>query len=155
MHVFTLAITTQTGVQTRWWLEKVVSVLKKEKKEKTPAFCDEAGFMLSSKDIEAVIHPVLKTMQRSNEFADDIPRDMGVEDAFHCYRSFRRGAANTAIRNVVDEKTINFVHRWSTVEGRKKGVETSSNMLKHYADGVALRPKMLQFSSMIQCWEES
>ena len=148
MHVFSLANVTKSGVRNRWWLERVTKILEKEKRKKGPAFCDERGFMLSSQAVEGVMHAILRTMQKTKKFADDIPPKLEVEKTFRCFRSFRRGAENTALRNGVDKVTINFVHRWSAVEGRR-GAVTGFDMLSHYADGVTQRPKMLEFTARV------
>ena len=148
MHVFSVANVTASGIHNRWWLERVVKILKKEKRRKGPAFCDEHGFVLGPQAVEEVMHDILRTMQKTKEFADDIPAKLEIEKSFRCFRSFRRGAENTALRNGVSEVTINFVHRWSAVEVRK-GAVTGFNMLSHYADGVSQRPKMLDFMARV------
>ena len=148
MHVFTLANETSSGVRNRFWLEKVVRIFRRERKKNCPAFCDEAGFMLSAKDIEGVMHPILRKLQKTKEYSNDIPNKLEIEKTYRCYRSFRKGAENTALRNGVNEKTINFVHRWSMMEERR-GALPGFNMLSHYADGVAQRPTMLKFTAMV------
>ena len=148
MHVFTLANVTKSEVRNRWWLERVAKVLAKERRVKSPAFCDEEGFMLSAQKVEEVMHPVLRKLQKTNRFGNDIPRSLEIEKTCRCFRSFRRGAENTALRNGVDKETIKFVHRWSEVD-KRGGVATGFDMVNHYADGTALRPRMLKFTSMI------
>ena len=103
MHVFTLANETKSGVKNRWWLEKVASVLAKERKSKSPAFCDEEGFVLSSQKVEEAMHPVLRKLQKTNPFGNDIPQSL---ESCRYFRSFRRGAENTALRNGVERETI-------------------------------------------------
>ena len=116
MHVFTLANVTKSGVKNRWWLEKVATQLSKERKTGSPAFCDEEGFMLSSSKVEEVMHPLLRKLQKTNQFGNDIPANLEIEKSCRCFRSFRRGAENTAVRNGEDKETIKFVHRWSEVD---------------------------------------
>ena len=148
MHVFALANVTSSGVNNRWWLQRVVRILRRESKSNCPAFCDEEGYMLKVQAVESVMHPVLRTLQKQKEFFNDIPTKLEVEKSYRCFRSFRRGAENTALRNGVEPEVINFVHRWSVVD-RRKGVVTGFKMLKHYADGVAQRPTMLKFTAMV------
>ena len=94
------------------------------------------------------MHPVLRKLQKTGRYGNDIPQNLEIEKSCRCFRSFRRGAENTALRNGVDKDTIRFVHRWS--EGDKRGgVATGFDMVNHYADGIALRPRMLKFTSMI------
>ena len=104
--------------------------------------------MLSSSKVEEVMHPLLRKLQKTNQFGNDIPANLEIEKSCRCFRSFRWGAENTALRNGVEKDTIKFVHRWSEVD-RKGGVATGFDMVNHYADGTALRPKMLKFTSMI------
>ena len=148
MHVFTLANETKSGVKNRWWLERVARILAREEKTECPAFCDKEGYMLRSQDVEKVFQPILKDLQKTNRFGNDIPAKLDIEKSCRCFRSFRRGAENTALRNGVDKDTIKFVHRWSTID-RRGGSATGFDMVNHYADGTALRPKMLKFTSMI------
>ena len=148
MHVFALANETQSGVKIRWRLEKVIEVLKKEKKSGTPAFCDEAGYALSSVDMERVMHPILKKLQGTPQLENDIPNGTDIEKSYRCYRSFRRGAENTTLREGVSKEVIMFIHRWSEVE-RRKGKISGFDKLRHYADGNVQRPLMLEFARRI------
>ena len=68
MHVFTLANVTKSGIKNRWWLEKESKHLAKGRKVGSPAFCDEEGFMLSSHNVEKVMHPLLRKLQKTNRF---------------------------------------------------------------------------------------
>ena len=147
MHTFVLSNETGSGVRIRHWLEKVVEILRKEKKKACPAFCDEDGYMLNAKYIEKIMHPILKKVLRAAKNKNDMSAK-DIEDSYRCGRSFRRGAENTALLNGVDKETINFVHRWSEFES-KAGKTPGFNMLRHYAEGVVQRPLMLKFTAAI------
>jgi len=148
MHVFPLANETKTGVRIRIWLERVVEILKSEKKENCPAFCDEEGYQMKEKEVEAVFHPILRMMQKDKKYAEMLPAELEIEGNYMCSRSFRRGSATTALNNGVDEVVIKFVHRWGKIEA-KKGACTGFNMLEHYAHGELTRPMQFSFVSKV------
>ena len=148
MHVFPIANATKSGIQVRLWLERVVDILKKENKVMCPAFCDAQGYMLQSHDVEGVMHPILREIQKSGELEQDLPPGVDVELFYRCDRSFRRGAATTARNNNISKETVDFVHRWSNVE-KNKGRPPNHSMLQHYADGARTRPLQLEFSASI------
>ena len=94
LHVFPLVNETGSGIRICIWLERLVALLKSEKKTNCPAFCDEEGYQLSAGDIERVFHPILEELQSSVNptLAGLIPRGISVVDHYQCSRSFRRGA---------------------------------------------------------------
>ena len=49
MHLLPLINVTQPGIRIRLWLERLVALLKAEGRTNFPAFCDEEGYMLSSR----------------------------------------------------------------------------------------------------------
>ena len=148
MHVFPLASVTKTGIRIRLWLERLVALLKREGKTDCPAFCDEEGYQLSMSDIEAVMHPVLKDLQRDRDYKDVIPRGLNVEVEFRLARSLRRGAENQALDNKIPDSTINLVNRWGRYE-RNRGAEPGFNMLEHYAASTNTRYKQISFSAIL------
>ena len=148
MHVFSIANRTASGIRVRVWLERVVIILKREKNIGCPAFCDEDGYILTSAQVEDVIHPIISTLQGGPGLEQHLPTGVDVETFYRCERSFRRGAETTALVNKVNKTTIEFVHRWRSYE-RNKGHRPGFNMLHHYADGEHTRPLQLEFSSAV------
>ena len=148
MHVFSAANTTRSGVRVRRWLERVVAILRSEKKRGGPAFCDQEGYILNSHQIEEVIHPILEDLQGSKGMEQMLPKGVDVTTFYRCARSFRRGAANTATINKVSETTIKFVNRWRSYE-KNQGKSPGFDMLQHYTDGEGTRPLQLAFTSAV------
>ena len=148
MHVFPLSSVTKTGIRIRLWLERLVALLRKEGKTDCPAFCDEEGFQLAMSDIEAIMHPVLKNLQKDRSFKDVIPKGLDVEVEFRLARSLRRGAENQALDNKVPDSTVNLVNRWGRYE-RNRGAEPGFNMLEHYAASTNTRYKQISFSAIL------
>jgi len=113
MHVFCLASTSGSGIQTRRILERVASIHEVEKTESCPAFCDEEGFSLTEKFVEdEFLHPILEELQSTGWGNNAIPKGIEVRKLYRCARSFRRGADITATNMEVGETVMNFVHRW-------------------------------------------
>jgi hypothetical protein len=70
-----------------------------KEKENCPAFCDREGYQLTERKVEEVIHPVLQEMQGDASLRGMIAKGVKVGEFYHCFRSFRRGAENTAMNN--------------------------------------------------------
>ena len=127
-----------------WQLERVVKILREEGKKDCPAFCDEEGFILTPSQIEEVFHPIIEELQDSEGLSDDLPAGVDIETFYRCARSFRRGAATTALVHKVKRESIEFVNRW-----RNRGKAPNLQMLWHYADGESTRPLQLDFTSSV------
>jgi hypothetical protein len=148
MHVLPIANETKTGIEVRWWLEGVVEILKAENNPGCPAFCDSDGYQLREKDLEEIFHPVLEELINEGGGNKWWAKGVSVREYCRCYRSFRRGAENTAINNGVKDDTIEFVNRWRSYE-KNKGKQPGFRMMLHYASGAATRRKQLAFSESI------
>jgi len=147
MHVFPLVNVTKSGIRIRVWLVRVACLLDFEDRSSCPAFCDEAGYQLESKDVEKVFHPILHSIQRNVNFPDLIPQGLDVTVHYRCARSFRRGAENMALEEGLEDRVIQFVHRWGKFE-RSRGSQPGFNMMEHYAEGAStLYMQQLSFSA--------
>ena len=145
-HVLSLANITQSGIRVRVWLESIVQILLQEKN--CPAFCDEDGFILMSRGIEKVMHPIIESLQVSFGLEQALPKGIEVTTFYRCDRSFRRGAANTALMCKVKREAIEFVNRWRSFK-QHQGKSPSLPILWHYADGESTRPLQLDFTSSV------
>ena len=116
MYVFSIANQTNSRVRVRICLERVANILKQEHKRGCPAFCDEDGYILTSSDVEEVMHPILTMLQGEPGLEQSLPRGIDIESFYRCERSFRRGAETTALVSKVNKRTIEFVHRWRSFE---------------------------------------
>ena len=144
MHVMPIANTSKSGIKFRMWLERLVTWLKEEGNvSNCPAFCDEEGYMLTSANLEAIMHPILKSMQSMRLFEESIPVGLDVTQWFRMERSLRRGAENDAIDNGTSKTTIELIHRWSA---RSRGAQPGFNMLEHYAFNKRVRYNQISFS---------
>jgi hypothetical protein len=148
MHVIPLANETSSGVKIRWWLERLVDLLREEAMMDCPAFCDSDGYQLRESDIEKVFQPILEELIKNDAMKHLWPRRLAIREYCRCFRSFRRGAENEALNNGVKEDTIKLVNRWRAYE-QKRGKQPGFDMMHHYAYGSAVRRKQLTFSVSI------
>ena len=145
MHCFPIASTTKSSIKVRFWLEQVVKILRSKGKEDCPAFCNSEGYLLSEAFVESVFHRILKELQDSG--CSVIPKAINIEDNYHCFHSFCRGAEIQALNNGVSPMAIEFVHRWSKYESNRGEQPSGFSMMEHYAEGEGTRPLQLEFSS--------
>ena len=148
MHVIPIVNRTRSGIKVRLWLERLVSLLRSERRTNGPAFCDEEGYLLQASAVEEVIHPILIEMQSIPRYKDEIPSSLDVTSWYRVARSCRRGAENTALDQGISSEVVKFVHRWSKFE-RNKGRLPGFDMLEHYAAGNKTRYMQLQFSQCL------
>jgi len=74
MHVFCLASTRGSGIQTRRIMERVANIHEEERTESCPAFCDVEGFSLMEKFAEEkFLHPILEELPSKGWDNDAIP----------------------------------------------------------------------------------
>ena len=80
MHLIILVNENLSGIRIRMWLERLLYLLKEERKKNCPAFCDMEGYMLSTAAIESVFLPILEDIQihRGIILVDSIPRGLNV-----------------------------------------------------------------------------
>ena len=149
MHVFPLANVTSSGIAIRLWVERLVKLLKEERKVECPAFCDNEGYQLYASVLEEVYHPILTQMQSDPNHRDVIPRGLDVTKWYMLSRSLRRGAENQALDNDIDDTTIELVHRWNKYEKARGKQPKGFNMLHHYAASAATRYRQLSFSTAL------
>ena len=110
MHVMPIANVSRSGIKFRMWLERLVTWLKKEGNDKDcPAFCDVDGYMLTTSSLEAIMHPIMESMQGMTKFAETIPVGLEVSEWFRMERSLRRGAENDALDNGTSKTTIELI----------------------------------------------
>ena len=102
---------------------------------------------LTERMVEEVIHPVLQDMQGDASLRGMIAKGVKVVEFYRCFRSFRRGAENTAMNNGVSQSTIELVHRWTKFERSRGKQPKSFSMYEHYASGEQTRPLQLSFSA--------
>ena len=134
-HLINVANTTQSGLEPRWWVEKLVSVCEEEDRFDGPAFATPAGALASSPDYNAVFLKYMKQVQTDTDLIDK--REI-IEDRYGISRTPRRTAVTRAKRAGYTGE-IDELNRWRTVENAK-GRRVKLSMQMHYAEAVQMMP---------------
>jgi hypothetical protein len=130
-HLILVAEKTTSGLQPRKWLEWLVAVRQEEGRTNGPAFCDETGRVVYSRDYEDLFIEVLSEIQE--ERPDLIPATIDVTD-HGLSRSWWRSSTSAALARGVDAKDIDFMNRWHTVESARGRRAVFQAMRDHYGD---------------------
>jgi len=135
-HIINVANESMSGLQPRWWMEKLVSVAADEGRHTGPAFATPDGRLASSCDYDAIFREYLKKVQATTDL---IPDDVNVDVYYSLSRTPRKSALTRARRANLGAKHLDAMNRWRTVE-TAKGRRTRFNMRQHYSEACLLMP---------------
>ncbi len=146
-HLLPTASTTRSGIKVRGWVERVIAVNQVCGRTSGPAFCDDNGVVLRSRDMNEIFHQLLGEIfvEHPAMFQADIQSIADIEDKYSVYRSLRRGSDSLAIAMNVPEEDIRVVNRWAKKEA--SGVsKPSMGMTQYYADIHILLPSFMRYT---------
>ena len=145
-HLIPMAVTADSGLRLREWLNRLVQVREDQGKVGGPAFQDRQGAILSSRLVEGQLMDRLQLIKETQ--AGVIPADVDCFEHFGISRSFRRGATSTARTRGVKDKHVELINRWRKFEDAR-GRQPSLPMVEHYSDVQQLVPEMVKFSQAL------
>lgn len=145
-HLAPLAATTDSGLEVRRWVERLVQFREEVGRVRGPAFCDQLGGIARSKDYELAIIERLQVVQQMHPGA--IPQDVELYEHFGVSRSFRRGSTSTARTRGVTDKLVDLINRWRKFEGAR-GRRPALSMHDHYSDIAILIPELVKYSKAL------
>jgi len=108
-----------------------------------PAFCDRVGEVASSFAYDTGFVERLLVLQAARP--ELIPVENDLSEQFGVSRSFRRGSTSVARTRGVDDKYVQLINRWRTVESAR-GRQPTLPMKEHYSGIVILVPAMVKYS---------
>ncbi len=116
------SVTENSQIPVRHCLERVVFILKKERKDQIvgPAICESNGFVYPRWKINAELHEQIERVKQSNPGLLD--ETVSVENRYNIFRSFRRGATTRAREMKVDPSVISMNNRWRKSQSKAGGV---------------------------------
>ena len=135
-HIINVANETMSGLQPRWWMEKVIAVAESEGRYAGPVFASKRGTLDSSSDYDAVFRKYLLQVQESTDFID---KDVNVDVYFSTNRTPRKSAHTRAKRAGISKELQEDMSRWNKVEAAK-GKRPRFHMRDHYAEACLLMP---------------
>lgn len=140
-HSIILANESLSGLQVRWWVEKLILVAEMEGRKRGYGFNNADGSQASSDEYNAAVRHYLKEVQtyHPNIFSpdEDISR-YGIS------RSYRKAADTRARRAGILKDEVEAMCRWRTFE-EAKGKRPREPMADHYADARELAPLTWKF----------
>jgi hypothetical protein len=129
-HLMSLASTTSSGIELRWWIERLIQIREEEGCLLGPAFGHKDGSVALMREYDAILHHFLEMIQKENPNliadSDDIQANYGFS------RTFRRTAEGRARAANLDSGVQNAMNRWKKIE-QAKGMRPRFNMVDHYA----------------------
>ncbi len=129
-HLMSLASTMSSGIELRWWIEKLIQVREEEGCLSGPAFGHKDGSVALMREYDEILHHFLEMIQKENpdliSEGDDIQANYGFSRTFHRTAEGRARAAN------LDSGVQNAMNRWKKIE-QAKGRCLRFNMVDHYS----------------------
>jgi hypothetical protein len=146
-HLLPTVNETQSGIPVRRWLKRILGANRMCGRSSGPAFCDEDGVVLTSRDMNVCLHEILGELlvEHPTMFLADVKTRADIEEKYNVYRSFRRGSDSQAIAMNVSKTDIDVVNRWQ----KKEAAGTSRpghQMHHHYADINILLPNFRRYT---------
>jgi hypothetical protein len=135
-HLIKVANETSSGLCPRWWMEKLITVCKYERRFDGPAFATPGGVLASSPDYNSVFRKYLKVVQ---EDTDLIPGDHDVDTYYSTYRTPRKTSTTRIECAGFGHQFIDQMNGWRT-QKRSEGQDPRRRMNAHYADALLLMP---------------
>jgi hypothetical protein len=142
-HLTPLVAVTNSGIQVRTWISRLVQVHRESGRVHGPAFGNRRGETLSSGFIEGFLADRLQVIKESRPGV--IPKEVDCYEHFGISRSFRRGATTTARLRGVDRRIVDLTNRWRKFEDAK-GRRPQLAMQDHYSDIKELVLELIKFS---------
>ena len=102
-HLITLANKTVSGLQPRWWIEKLVLVCGQEGRVNGPAFATPGGELALLVDFDAMFQRYLLRVQEETSL---IPEDHEVESHYSINRTLRKTAVTRLERDLGTSSSI-------------------------------------------------
>ncbi|KAK1734216.1 hypothetical protein QTG54_014983 [Skeletonema marinoi] len=144
-HMINVANVTTSGLQVRWWVEKLVSVCESEGRFRGPAFAGPDGKLESSLDYDATFREVAKEVQGDTD-TEWIPSDLDVDGCLGLSRTPRKTAETRAKQAGVSTQIQDAMNRWRTVEGSKGKTVRWKATRDTYTSAVGEMPNTWRYS---------
>ena len=135
-HLIAIASATQSGLEPRWWIEKLVSVCASEGRDHGPAFANEHGQLASSPDYNSTFQGYLLRVQAETTLID---KEVDVFKVYNTYRTLRKTSTTRIERSGFGNDFVDKMNRWRAQEGAQ-GRMVKRRMNAHYADALLLMP---------------
>ena len=130
-HMLLLAAVTNSGLNPRSWVKRLVKDKEERNLVSGPAISDSQGFILAHHLIDEEFHTQLELVQLQRP--DLIPNAISVRKDYGIFRSCRKGWVARAKNVNISASDSDSFNRWRSVE-RAKGLRPNLPMREHYAE---------------------
>jgi hypothetical protein len=133
-HSLVLANESMSGLETRWWIEKLIEVCEQEGRHRGFAFQNADGTPPSGADYNILVRQYLREIQDTN------PKLFSPDEDLMRYgisQTYRKSAENRARQAGMKEEDVTVMNRWRTTE-QAQGRRPRHAMIDHYSDARAL-----------------
>jgi hypothetical protein len=113
-HLVAVASCTQSGLEARWWIEKLIEIREAEGCTHGPAFGVTSTKAATCRDYDVMLHSFLDIIQQENNSLIDDSDDIVGNYGF--FWTFRKTSETRARIAGIDSDTINGMNRWKTIE---------------------------------------
>ena len=145
-HLTPLAAVTKSEIQNGPWIKLLLRMHAKLGNVRGPAFVDQYGQRMTSKQMQPLILNMLLQVQALKPHI--ISPDVDVLEEYGISRSFRRGATTHARNQGVRKSDITAANRWRDKENAQ-GRNISQPMIDHYSEVRQMLPTLLRFSKAL------
>ena len=142
-HLVIVCSTSSSGIQARWWLEKLIEVREKEGFSHGPAFGKADGSLVSSFDMNALLRHYLLEVQK--EDGNLIAPDDDVIVNYSFDRTWRKSAEDRARIVGLGGTVDDAMNRWKKFD-RAQGRKPSLSMRDHYSSARGLMPDTWRYA---------
>ena len=130
-HVICVASTTMSGIETRWWIEKLLAVRQEEGWTDGPAFGRRDNSVMSLQELDGLLHFFLERIQK--EDMSLIAAHDNVYENYGFFRTFRKTAEGRARAAHLESDVQNAMNRWRKIESAR-GRMPRFSMIDHYSN---------------------
>ena len=143
-HLVAVASESKSGINVRWWLEKLIQVRASENCTSGPAFGNAQGEVDKQRDYNEILRHFLSIL-RDDPNCNLIMQDDDIYRNYSFFCTFRKTAEGRARAAGLDSDIQNAMNRWKKVE-RAKGRRPKFNMVDHYSTVRDLMPVTWRYS---------
>ena len=130
-HVMVAVNRSNSGIEIRLWIERLVKLLVIERRGMGPAFCTRKGETLDYSTMNGWFIKEVEEVQKAE--ATLVDQTIEIGDHYSIFRSLRKGSTARATDMNVSETVIDLHNRWRSLE-RTGGQRTTKSMRTYYTD---------------------
>ncbi len=130
-HMICVSSRMISGIETRWWIEKLIEVREQEGKLEGPAFGHPDGSVMSIRELDGFLHYFLERIQAENE--DLVATHDNIMKNYSFFHTFQKTAEGRARAENLESDVQNAMNRWRKIESAR-GRMPRFSMIDHFLD---------------------